>query len=478
MDTGNTASIHSESIQQMAELEGGPIEGVEIALLPQDSNVASLVSSIEQTDTGNMAAIHAEAIQQMVQLDGGPPEEVEIDLLPHGSNVASLVSSVEQLEPTDTGNTASADVIMELGEQSGYVLFVGGVEWTRGPEEQDDNHELYVEVKVGDSKEVHHTMSTETAHWDEDVEIAGCLSSIVRIEIKSVPHNSSESLSVARAEISLQNLLEKCADGDQAVLGLAVAPLVSGMVDPAAGMDGYMGSKHSAPDSIGLMTVKLCRLSHEPPNVLQPRDTCSVSVPQMGQPERRIPEDVAEDLEISNVQQALARTSDWSLDTVVLLLRLGGGYYARFRRLRDLTDLENSIASLEQALAHTPDGHQRKAPCFSILGAGYNARFERFGERADVENSIASFQQAVALTPDGHFEQPGRLSTLGDSYCARFVRLGDLADVENSIASLEQALALTPDGHSDKPGRLSILGACYGARFEKLGDLADIDISV
>ncbi|KZP21293.1 hypothetical protein FIBSPDRAFT_508728 [Athelia psychrophila] len=57
---------------------------------------------------------------------------------------------------------------MDLDEHSEYyALFVGAAEWTHGPTEQDDNYELYVEVKVDDSREVHRTMSTVTAQWNQ-----------------------------------------------------------------------------------------------------------------------------------------------------------------------------------------------------------------------------------------------------------------------------------------------------------------------
>ncbi|KZP07446.1 hypothetical protein FIBSPDRAFT_841261, partial [Athelia psychrophila] len=236
---------------------------------------------------------------------------------------------------------------------------------------------------------------------------------MVRIEIRSAAHNSSESLSVVRVEISLQNLLEKCADGDAAVLGLAIAPLVSGVVDPAAGTGGHMDSKHSAPNSIDRMSIKLCWLSHEPHNLLQLPSICAVSTPQISQLEGSITEEVGEDLD---------------------------------------------ILSFEQALALTPDGHPNKPARLSNLASSYLTRFERLGDLADLQNLILSYQQAVALTPDGHPDKPGRLSYLADGHLACFERLGDLADLENSIASNQQAVALTPDGHPDKPTYLSNLG--------------------
>ncbi|KZP16212.1 hypothetical protein FIBSPDRAFT_934780, partial [Athelia psychrophila] len=354
---------------------------------------------------------------------------------------------------------------MDPDEHSEYTLRVIAAEWTRDTKGQEEDDDLYVEVSVDGARQVLPTMYTKTSHWDQDLKM---------IEIKSVAHNSSESLSVVRAEISLQNLLEKCADGDEAVLVLAVVPLVSGMVDPAVETDGYMGSKDSAPESIGLMTVKLCRLSHEPPNVLQLRDTCSVSVPQMGQVERRIPEEVAEDLEISNIQQSLALTPDGHPNKPALLSNLGESYRARFGRLGDLADLEHSIASLEQALALTLYGHPNKPDTLTSLGNSYQTRFLRLGDLADGNNAIASWEQGLALTPDVHLVKANRLSNIGAGYRARFERLGDHADLEHSIASLEQAVTY---GHPDKLRFLSNLCVSYDTRFERLGGLTDLENS-
>lgn len=55
-----------------------------------------------------------------------------------------------------------------------------------------------------------------------------------------------------------------------AALELTIAPLVSATIDQATAVDVLKGSKHSATDSIGFITVKLCRLPHDSPNLLEP----------------------------------------------------------------------------------------------------------------------------------------------------------------------------------------------------------------
>ncbi|KZP29196.1 hypothetical protein FIBSPDRAFT_927010, partial [Athelia psychrophila] len=166
---------------------------------------------------------------------------------------------------------------MDLDEHLEYALFVGAAEWTRDPKDQKADEDLYVEVNVDGASQVHRTLSAKTAQcWDQDLRIAGRLESIIYIEIKSGAHNSSDSLSIARADASLKNLLESCADGDLAALALTIAPLVSATTS-ATVTDVAEGLKHSASDIMGLITVKLCWAPRELPNLLQPRGNSSQS---------------------------------------------------------------------------------------------------------------------------------------------------------------------------------------------------------
>ncbi|KZP07439.1 hypothetical protein FIBSPDRAFT_902070 [Athelia psychrophila] len=143
------------------------------------------------TSLPQLPNICAEPTPQM-----GDPEvitAVEVAPPPQGSNVGAE-------------NLVATKAVIDPNERSNFLLFVGAAEWTRDPGAQEDNYDLFVEVKVVGSREVHRTMYTRTARWDEDLKM---------IEIRSVAHNSSESLSVVRVDIGLQNLLEMCADGNR-----------------------------------------------------------------------------------------------------------------------------------------------------------------------------------------------------------------------------------------------------------------------
>ncbi|KZP16188.1 hypothetical protein FIBSPDRAFT_895234 [Athelia psychrophila] len=134
---------------------------------------------------------------------------------PQGSNVGSLVASLQESEQLGTENLVSTKAAVDSNTRSNFLLFVGAAEWTRDPGAREDSYDLFVEVKVDGTSKVYRTMHTKTANWDEYLKITGYFSSTVRIDIKSVAHNRSESLSVVRVETSLVNLLEICADGDQ-----------------------------------------------------------------------------------------------------------------------------------------------------------------------------------------------------------------------------------------------------------------------
>ncbi|KZP32702.1 hypothetical protein FIBSPDRAFT_882516 [Athelia psychrophila] len=155
------------------------------------------------------SSVYVESTPQMGDLEK-IITAVEAATPPQGSNVDSPVVSIQESEQLGTENLVSTKAAIDSNERSNFLLFVGAAEWTRDPGAQEDNYDLFaVEVKVVGSREVHHTMSKETPHWDEDIRM---------IEIRSVARNSSESLSVVRVEIDLQNLLEMCADGNRGFL--------------------------------------------------------------------------------------------------------------------------------------------------------------------------------------------------------------------------------------------------------------------
>ncbi|KZP22174.1 hypothetical protein FIBSPDRAFT_890534 [Athelia psychrophila] len=171
---------------------------------------------------------------------------------------------------------------MNSDEHSEYALFVGAAEWTRNPKGQEEDDDLYVEVSVDCASQVLRTMYTKVAHWDECLKITGYLSSTVSIDIKSIARNSSESRSVARADTSLGNLLNTCADGAAAALELTIAPLMPDMREQVNVTDAGKDRKHFSADSMGIITVQLSRPPHNPPSPYQPSSVYAEPTTQMG----------------------------------------------------------------------------------------------------------------------------------------------------------------------------------------------------
>ncbi|KZP23870.1 hypothetical protein FIBSPDRAFT_930351 [Athelia psychrophila] len=227
--------------------------------------------------------MYIEPIQETGEL-GERITEVNIAPLIQDNNVGSSTSVVQSEHPI-LEHPACADAIINPNERSSFLLYVGAAEWTRDRGAREDNYDLFVEVKVDGARKGLRTMHTKTADWDQYLKM---------IEIKSVAHKSSESLSVVRVETSLENLLEICKDGDLAALEVTIARLVSRSAttyqDTVKG--DHKGSKHSATDNMGFITVKLYRLAHDARDRLQLPDTSSNPTQQAGKLERRITEDV------------------------------------------------------------------------------------------------------------------------------------------------------------------------------------------
>ncbi|KAL5632245.1 hypothetical protein ACGC1H_000296 [Rhizoctonia solani] len=181
---------------------------------------------------------------------------------------------------------------------------------------------------------------------------------------------------------------------------------------------------------------------------------------------------------IEYLSRALTLTPDRHPHLPGILVNLGLFHGDRFERLGKLSDLENAIKYQSRALALTPKGHPHLPRTLANLAVSHEIRFERLGELSDLDNAIEYEYRAVALTPDGHPDLPSRLANLGGSHSHRFERLGELSDLKNAIEYKSRALALTPNGHPDLPSRLTNLGASHHRRFERLGELSDLDNAI
>ena len=122
---------------------------------------------------------------------------------------------------------------------------------------------------------------------------------------------------------------------------------------------------------------------------------------------------------------------------------------ARYKRSRNVVDLQRSISLREDALHLTPDGHPHKPLRLNNLDRSLSTRYERFGDVVDLERSISLREDAVQFTPDGHPHKPSRLNNLAFSLLYRFQRSGDpsSSDLPRAILYSSRA-ARSPTGSS------------------------------
>jgi hypothetical protein len=69
------------------------------------------------------------------------------------------------------------------------------------------------------------------------------------------------------------------------------------------------------------------------------------------------------------------------------------------------------------------------------LGASQLDHFKRLGELSYLENAISNWAMAVELTDERHPDKPGLLSHLGITQLTRFESLGDISDLHHAISS-------------------------------------------
>ncbi|KAL5478973.1 hypothetical protein ACEPAI_2260 [Sanghuangporus weigelae] len=160
------------------------------------------------------------------------------------------------------------------------------------------------------------------------------------------------------------------------------------------------------------------------------------------------------------------------------LQNLARGLRERYKRCRDIGDLERAIALYEEALALLPDDHPDRP--INSLASCLRSRFEHSGRIDDLEESIKLDRAILAFQPQGH---PGRHYTLGllaVSLKNRFrlcQRIADL-DLVESIELDREALALRPEGNPSRPYSLCNLGSSLWTRFQQSRKMYDLDESI
>ncbi|KAG1783385.1 CHAT domain-containing protein [Suillus placidus] len=135
-------------------------------------------------------------------------------------------------------------------------------------------------------------------------------------------------------------------------------------------------------------------------------------------------------------------TTLMSDDIRALLLRTdaGHGLLARYRRMQNHRDLEQSINHFEHALDICPMNHPcRPAALFNLATAKF-VNCQANGTHADLDIPVSLFQDALDLRPTGHLDRPITQLHLAISLLSRFVKRGFQTDPDTAEELLSEIL--------------------------------------
>jgi hypothetical protein len=128
--------------------------------------------------------------------------------------------------------------------------------------------------------------------------------------------------------------------------------------------------------------------------------------------------------------------------------------------------LNLAIAFQHNTVELTPSDHPEKPDGLDEFAESPNSRWRRLREMADINRAIGLREDAVKLIPADHPDKQRYIEHLGSSHYSRWEpRLGNNADLDRAITLREDAVKLVPDDHLQKPMYLSSLGFSFHARW-------------
>ncbi|KAG2746597.1 hypothetical protein P692DRAFT_20674438, partial [Suillus brevipes Sb2] len=118
----------------------------------------------------------------------------------------------------------------------------------------------------------------------------------------------------------------------------------------------------------------------------------------------------------------------------------GHGLLARYRRMQNSSDLEQSINHFEHALDICPIDHPcRPAALFNLATAKF-VNWQANETYIDLDIPIAIFQDALNLRPTSHPDRPITLLHLAIALLCRFAKRGIEMDVDAADELLSEVL--------------------------------------
>lgn len=150
----------------------------------------------------------------------------------------------------------------------------------------------------------------------------------------------------------------------------------------------------------------------------------------------------------------------------------------RFRRTRDLNDLEDGIKSLRAVLAAGSADAAGLSEIQVGLAASLRDRYTAMGVPRDLDEAIELTETVLAALPAGDMRAAGFAADLGTTLRERFEAAGDVADIDASIGWLKRASDQVSGADRLRPLFLADRARSHQVRYGRLRDAGDRDAAI
>src|SRR6202051_3369603 len=128
------------------------------------------------------------------------------------------------------------------------------------------------------------------------------------------------------------------------------------------------------------------------------------------------------------------------MDVLMLRTDAGHGLLARYRRMQNRRDLDQSINHFEHALDICPTDHPCRPAALFNLATAKLINCQANETYSDLDIPISVFQDALDLRPTGHPDRPVTQLHLAIALLSRFAKRGFQTDVDAAKELLREVL--------------------------------------
>jgi tetratricopeptide (TPR) repeat protein len=186
------------------------------------------------------------------------------------------------------------------------------------------------------------------------------------------------------------------------------------------------------------------------------------------------------DAAISISQQIVQATPLDSPNRPERMNSLGAALLDRYGRTKNVANLNAAITAFQQAVQATSSDSPDQPLYLDNLSVGFRNRYLLTKVLADLQAAISASQQAVQATPVSSTDRPRRLNnlSLGLRDRSALSGIGKALDLEEAISASRQAVEATPLDAADRPTYLTNLGSVLYRRYKLAEDVADLEAAI